>query len=43
MKVIILEDETRAASYLERLIQKVSPDMTVVARIESIRDAVPFL
>ena len=43
MKVIILEDETRAASYLERLIQKVAPDMTVVARIESIRDAVPFL
>lgn len=43
MKVVILEDETRAASFLERLIQKVAPEMMVIARIESIRDAVPFL
>lgn len=43
MKVIILEDESRAASYLERLIQKVAPEMTVVARLESVRDAVSFL
>jgi DNA-binding LytR/AlgR family response regulator len=43
MNVVILEDETRAASYLERLIQKVAPEMMVVARLESVRDAVPFL
>jgi DNA-binding LytR/AlgR family response regulator len=43
MKVIILEDETRAANYLERLIQKVAPEMKVVAKIETIRNAVPFL
>ena len=43
MKVIILEDETRAANYLERLIQKVAPEMKVVAKFESVRDAVPFL
>jgi len=43
MKVIILEDETRAANYLERLIQKVAPEMKVIAKIESVRDAVPFL
>ena len=43
MNVIILEDETRAANYLERLIQKVGPEMKVVAKFESVRDAVPFL
>lgn len=43
MNVIILEDETRAANYLERLILKVAPEMKVVAKLESIRDAVPFL
>jgi DNA-binding LytR/AlgR family response regulator len=43
MKIIILEDETRAANYLERLLQKVAPEMTVVAKIETVRDAIPFL
>ncbi len=43
MNVIILEDESRAASYLERLIHKVAPEMKVVAKIESVRDAIPFL
>ncbi len=43
MNVVILEDEARAASYLERLILKVSPVMKVVAKLESVRDAVPFL
>ncbi len=43
MNVLILEDESRAASYLERLIHKVAPEMKVVAKIESVRDAVPFL
>jgi DNA-binding LytR/AlgR family response regulator len=43
MKVIILEDESRAANYLERLILKAAPEMKVVAKLESVRDAVPFL
>ena len=43
MNVIILEDEKRAANYLERLIQKVAPEMAVIAKLESVRDAVPFL
>lgn len=43
MNVLILEDESRAANYLERLIQKVVPGMKVVAKIESVRDAIPFV
>jgi DNA-binding LytR/AlgR family response regulator len=43
MNVIILEDEPRAANYLERLIQKAAPEMHIVAKLESVRDAVPFL
>jgi len=43
MKVIILEDENRAASLLERLLAKVAPHMMVVAKLESIRDGVKYL
>jgi len=43
MNVIILEDEARAANHLTRLIAKIAPDMKVIARLESVRDAVPFL
>jgi DNA-binding LytR/AlgR family response regulator len=43
MKILILEDETRAANHLERLISKVAPDMKVVARIESVRDGIKYL
>jgi len=43
MKVIILEDENRAASLLERLLAKVAPHMIVVAKLESIRDGVKYL
>jgi DNA-binding LytR/AlgR family response regulator len=43
MNVIILEDETRAANYLERLILKVAPEMKVVAKLETVRNAVQFL
>ncbi len=43
MRVIILEDETRAANHLERLLAKVAPSMTVVARLESVRDGVKYL
>lgn len=43
MKVLILEDEIRAANHLERLLLKVAPEMQVVAKLESVRDSVPFL
>ncbi|HEX7585139.1 MAG TPA: response regulator, partial [Prolixibacteraceae bacterium] len=43
MKIIILEDETRAANHLVRLLAKVSPNMVVVARLESVRDGVKYL
>jgi DNA-binding LytR/AlgR family response regulator len=43
MNVIILEDESRAANHLERLISKVDPDMKIVAKLESVRDAIAFL
>jgi DNA-binding LytR/AlgR family response regulator len=43
MKIIILEDETRAANHLERLLAKVASNMTVVARLESVRDGVKYL
>jgi DNA-binding LytR/AlgR family response regulator len=42
MNVVILEDEARAAHHLERLISKVAPDMRIVAKIESVRDAINF-
>lgn len=43
MNVVILEDESRAANYLERLILKVAPEMKVIAKLESVRDAVSYL
>lgn len=43
MNVIILEDEARAANHLARLIAKIAPDMKIVARLDSVRDAVAFL
>jgi len=43
MRIIIFEDETRAASYLERLLAKIAPNMVVIARIESVREGVKYL
>jgi DNA-binding LytR/AlgR family response regulator len=43
MKILILEDEKRAASHLERMLAKVAPQMVVVARIESVRDGIKYL
>ena len=43
MKVLILEDETRAANHLERLLAKVAPAILVVAKLESVRDGVKYL
>lgn len=43
MNVIILEDETRAASHLARLLAVLSPEMKIVATLETVRDSVTFL
>lgn len=43
MRIIILEDEPRAANHLERMLTKVAPNMVVVARLESVRDGVKYL
>jgi len=43
MKVIILEDEARAANHLQRLLAKVAPEMTVMAKLESVREGVKYL
>jgi len=43
MKIIILEDETRAANHLERLLANVAPNLTVLAKIESVRDGIKYL
>jgi DNA-binding LytR/AlgR family response regulator len=43
MKVAIIEDETRAINHLERVLKVVAPEMYVVARIESVRDALEVL
>ena len=43
MKVLIIEDEQRAASHLERLLKKAAPEMEVSAILESVRDAVEYL
>ena len=43
MDVIIIEDERRAANMLERLIEEADPSMTIVAKLESVRESVEFL
>jgi DNA-binding LytR/AlgR family response regulator len=43
MKIIILEDEARAANHLERLLDKVAPTMTVLTKLESVRDGLKYL
>lgn len=43
MKTIILEDETRAANHLERLLSNVAPEIQVIAKLESVRDGVKYL
>lgn len=43
MNVLILEDEKRAANHLERLIHAVAPDMKVVGKVETVREAIEYL
>ena len=42
MKAVILEDEPRAASHLERMLARVDSNVKVVARLESVRDSVKY-
>jgi DNA-binding LytR/AlgR family response regulator len=43
MKVLIIEDEPRAASRLEKLIMKVRQEAVFLGKIETVREAVRFL
>lgn len=43
MKVLIIEDESRAANHLARLIGEVAPEMEIISKIESVMEAVRFL
>lgn len=43
MKVLIIEDEARAANHLERVINEVAPEMQVLWKIETVRESVEFL
>jgi DNA-binding LytR/AlgR family response regulator len=43
MKILILEDESRAANHLERLLAKIAPNMQIISRLESVRDGVKYL
>ena len=43
MNIIIIEDERRAANMLERLIVEADPSMTILAKLESVRESIEFL
>lgn len=43
MNVLIIEDEKRAANLLQRLLGDVAPEISVIAKIESVRHAISFL
>ena len=43
LKVLLIEDEARAANRLERMIKKIAPDFTILAKPESVNEAVSIL
>ncbi|MCF8365803.1 MAG: LytTR family DNA-binding domain-containing protein [Bacteroidales bacterium] len=43
MKVLIIEDEPRAAHRLSKLIEHLAPDTGILATLESVRESVKFL
>ena len=43
MNVVIIEDETHAAEKLERQLKELDPTIEVIAKIESVRNAVNWL
>ncbi len=42
MNIVILEDETRAANRLQKIIKKLAPDMKILGVLESVREALDF-
>lgn len=43
MNIIIIEDESRAANRLERMLLEIQPDINVVAKIETVEESIAFL
>lgn len=43
MKILIIEDETRAANRIERLVLEIRPEAEIIGKIESIEESVVFL
>lgn len=43
MNVLIIEDETRAANHLERLLNDIAPDMNVVMKTQSVKESIKYL
>jgi len=43
MDILIIEDETRAANRIERLLTEINPSFRIIGRAESIREATDFL
>jgi len=43
MRVLIIEDENRAANRIERLLQEINPKITLLGKLESIKEAISFL
>jgi len=43
MKVLIIEDEKRAANHLERLLLALDPKIEIIRKLESVREAIDFL
>ena len=42
MRILIIEDEPHAAERLQRLVRELLPDATVLAKIDSIKNAVAW-
>lgn len=43
MKILIIEDEINAFEYLQSIIQRLQPDVEVVAHLESVEDSINWL
>ncbi len=43
MKILIIEDETRAANRIKRLLAEIKPDIEIIGVLESVTDGVEFL
>lgn len=43
MRILIIEDETRAANQLERVLKKVAPEAVVLDKLETVEEAVDYL